>query len=178
MNYAQLRKMDVANGEGIRVSLFVSGCTHNCKGCFNKEYQDFSYGKPMDFSVTDEIIKLISTKIYRGLTLIGGEPFQNTELIKYVVPIREYIDIYNEQNNGISKKDIWIYSGYTFEQICEDKEMKRLLELTDVLVDGLFVEQLLDLRLKFRGSSNQRVIDVKKSLLKGEVVYYFGDKSI
>ncbi len=180
MNYAQLRRLDVANGEGIRTSLFVSGCTHNCKGCFNKDYQRFNYGKEMDFDITDEIISIISKSQYKGLTLIGGEPFQNLELIEYVKPIRTYIDNYNKENRekDFAKKDIWVYSGYTFEQLVSDEKRRQLLELCDVLVDGLFVEKLLDLKLKFRGSSNQRVIDVKQSLALGEVVYYYGDPNI
>ncbi len=180
MYYAQLRRLDVANGEGIRVSLFASGCRHNCKGCFNKDYQRFNYGKEMSFDVTDEIISIISKRQYKGLTLIGGEPFQNLELIEYVKPIRAYIDNYNEEKKekDFAKKDIWAYSGYTFEQLIAHEERLELLGLCDVLVDGLFVEDLLDLKLKFRGSSNQRVIDVQKSLSSGEIVYYYGDSSI
>ncbi len=180
MYYAQLRKMDVANGEGIRVSLFASGCTHNCPSCFNKDYQRFNYGKELDFTVVEEIISLLSKKQYKGLTLIGGEPFQNLELIDFVKPIRAYIDEYNSQiiDKKLTKKDIWTYSGYTFEQILADEKKLELLKLCDVLVDGLFVEKLLDLRLKFRGSSNQRVIDIKSSLKSGEVVYYYGNPDI
>ncbi len=177
MNYAQLRAMDVANGEGIRVSLFASGCTHNCKGCFNKEYQDFTYGNEMTFEVIEEILALVKKRQYRGLTLLGGEPFQNLELVDYLKPIREYMDKYNAENPK-KKKDIWVYSGYTFEQILSDEKKVKLLELTDVLIDGLFVENLLNLKLKFRGSSNQRVLDVNKSLSEGSPVYYYGTADI
>ncbi len=158
--------MDIANGLGIRVSLFVSGCTHNCKGCFNRDYQNFSYGSAMTFDVTDEIIALLHKQQYKGLTLIGGEPFQNLELVQYVEPIRAFIDAYNGDfaPTSTKRKDIWIYSGYTFEQIVSDPEKLKLLALTDVLVDGLFEASLLDLKLKFRGSANQRVLDVKQSL--------------
>ncbi len=174
MNYAQLRQMDVANGEGIRVSLFVSGCTHNCKGCFNKDYQIFNYGEPMTFDVTAKIMDWISQKQYKGLTLLGGEPFQNLELVKYLEPIRKFMDDYNTNFKDGSKqrKDIWAYSGYTYEQLYEHKGRRELLQMTDVLVDGLFMEEKKDLRLKFRGSSNQRVIDVKKSLNQSKIVLY------
>ncbi len=177
MNYAQLRAMDVANGEGIRVSLFASGCTHNCKGCFNKEYQDFHYGSEMTFEITEQILDTVKKSQYRGLTILGGEPFQNLELVKYLKPIRDYMDEYNAQNPS-KKKDIWVYSGYTFEQILSDEKKVKLLEMTDVLIDGLFVESLLNLKLKFRGSSNQRILDVKKSLVERKPVYYYGTPEV
>ncbi len=171
MKYAQLRKNDVANGDGIRVSLFTSGCTHNCKGCFNKDYQSFDYGDDMSFDVVDEIIAQLKQSYNKGLTILGGEPFQSLELVKYLVPIREFIDNHNECSKA--KKNIWIYSGYTFEQIIKDEKKKQLLRFADVLVDGLFDESLLDLRLKFRGSSNQRIIDVKKSLEFEKVILFY-----
>ncbi len=180
MNYAQLRNMDIANGEGIRVSLFASGCTHNCKGCFNADYQNFNYGDKMSFEVTEKIISLISQRQYRGLTLLGGEPFQNLELSKYIKPVREFIDEYNSNLPIDSKqrKDIWTYSGYTYEQILADEEKLKLLELCDVLIDGLFKEELINLKLKFRGSANQRIIDVKKSLSEKKPVLYYGKQNI
>ncbi len=180
MNYAQLRMMDIANGEGIRVSLFASGCTHNCKGCFNADYQNFKYGDKMTFDVTDKIIERISQRQYRGLTMLGGEPFQNLELVEYIKPIRTYIDTYNDEHpsENMSKKDIWVYSGYTFEEILADEKKLELLKLCDVLIDGLFVEELLNLKLKFRGSSNQRVLDVKKSLESGSPVLYYGSEDV
>ncbi len=180
INYAQLRKMDIANGEGIRVSLFVSGCTHNCKGCFNQDYQSFSYGQPMSFDIVSEIIDLISKKQYKGLTLLGGEPFQNLELVQFLKPIREFIDNHNKgmDPNSSQIKNIWAYSGYTYEQIYAHSGRRELLEMSDVLVDGLFIEQKKDLRLKFRGSSNQRVIDVKESLEASKVVRYYKDELV
>ncbi len=174
MNYAQLRTMDVANGEGIRVSLFASGCTHNCKGCFNKDYQDFNYGQPMNVAISKQIINLLKKRHYKGLTLLGGEPFQNLELVEYITPIREFIDDYNLNiTKSFNKKDIWIYSGYRFEEIYSNKKMLALLTLCDVLIDGLFVEELLDLRLKFRGSSNQRILDVQKSIQEQKAINYY-----
>ncbi len=172
MKYAQLRKNDVANGEGIRVSLFTSGCTHNCKGCFNKDYQSFDYGDDMTNDVVDEIIEQLRNDYNSGLTILGGEPFQSLDLVAYLKPIRDYIDEYNKKNSR-NKKNIWVYSGYTFEQILADKKKLELLSLTDVLVDGLFEEKLLDLRLKFRGSSNQRILDVKKSIRSKKAINYY-----
>ncbi len=175
MNYAQLRTMDIANGEGIRVSLFASGCTHNCKGCFNKDYQDFNYGQPMSCAVCEQIVNLLEKPQYKGLTLLGGEPFQNLELVNYIQKIRRFIDEYNQKNvtSSFNKKDIWVYSGYRFEQIYENPQMLKLLTLCDVLVDGLFVEELLDLRLKFRGSSNQRILDIQQSLAQKKAINYY-----
>ncbi len=172
MKYAQLRKNDVANGEGIRVSLFTSGCTHNCKGCFNKEYQSFDYGDEMTYDVVEEIVEELKNDYNSGLTILGGEPFQSLDLIQYLKPIRAYIDRYNA-GSSTNKKNIWVYSGYTFEQIISDKKKLDLLLLTDVLVDGLFEEKLLDLRLQFRGSSNQRILDVKKSINAKKAMNYY-----
>lgn len=166
MNYAQIKKLDIANGPGIRVSLFVSGCTHKCKGCFNEEYQSFDYGQVFTKNNLDEIKNELEKDYCSGLTLLGGEPLQNLELIEFVEEIKEYTNLLKE------KKDIWIYSGYLFEKIKENTKMKKLLELCDVLVDGPFVEELLDLNLKFRGSSNQRILDVKKSLEADKAIHY------
>lgn len=166
MNYAQIKKLDIANGPGIRVSLFVSGCTHKCKGCFNEEYQSFDYGQVFTKNNLDEIKNELEKDYCSGLTLLGGEPLQNLELIEFVEEIKEYANSLKE------KKDIWIYSGYVFEKIKENPKMKKLLELCDVLVDGPFVEELLDLNLKFRGSSNQRILDVKKSLEADKAIHY------
>lgn len=161
MNYAQIRKYDVANGVGIRSVIFVSGCTHNCKNCFNKEYQNFNYGKPWTDEETREIIEDLKDDNVSGLTLLGGEPMQNLQLIDVLKDIKKEVS-----------KPIWIYSGYTFEEIKSNKERFELLKLCDVLVDGKFVEELKDLKLRFRGSSNQRIIDVKKTLDSGEIILY------
>lgn len=162
MRYAQIREYDVANGTGIRVSFFVTGCTHNCFNCFNKEYQDFSFGDEWTEDTTKEIIGYLDKDHVKGLSILGGEPFQSpVDLKNILVDIKKEID-----------KDIWIWSGYTFEEILEDEDRKALLEEIDVLIDGRFVQRLKDLTLKFRGSSNQRIIDVKKSLQKNEVILY------
>lgn len=161
MRYAQIRKYDVANGDGIRSTIFVTGCTHNCHNCFNKEYQDFNFGDKWTDKETRTVIEYLKDSAVKGLTLLGGEPMQNLELTQVLRDIKKEVD-----------KNIWIYSGYTFEQIISDPRRLELLKECDVLVDGLFVEELKDLKLKFRGSSNQRIIDVEKSLNKNQVVLY------
>ena len=160
MNYAQIRKYDVANGPGIRSTIFVTGCTHNCYNCFNKEYQDFNFGKTWTDKETKEVIEYLELPEVKGLTVLGGEPFQNeVDLLMTIKDIKKEV-----------QKDIWIFSGYTFEEIMKDENKKNLLEECDVLVDGRFVENLKDLTLRFRGSSNQRIIDVKRSLDENKVI--------
>lgn len=161
MKYAQLRKYDVANGEGIRSTIFVTGCTHGCKGCFNREYWDFTYGQDWNDEATRTIISYLKDPAVSGLTLLGGEPMQNLELTDVIRDIKKEV-----------QKNIWIYSGYTYEMIISDPEKLELLKECDILVDGLFVEKLKNLKLKFRGSENQRIIDIKKSLDSGEVIIY------
>lgn len=159
MRYGQIREYDVANGIGIRVTIFVTGCTHNCYNCFNKEYQDFNFGKKWTNKETKQVIKYLQKPEVEGLTILGGEPMQNTkDLIPIVRTIKKEVN-----------KPIWVYSGDTLEEILENNLKTELLKECDVLVDGLFVEELKDLRLKFRGSSNQRIIDIKKTLEKGQV---------
>lgn len=162
MNYGQIRRYDVANGEGIRTSIFVTGCTHRCPDCFNEEYQDFSAGEPWTAQETESVIDFLSEDMVQGLTILGGEPFQNTgDLIEILREIREH-----------SSKDIWIYSGYTYDELMEDELSRELLKLCDILVDGPFIREKKDLRLKFRGSTNQRVIDLNKSSREQIVLYY------
>ena len=162
MNYAQIRKYDVANGPGIRTTIFVTGCTHNCNNCFNKEYQDFNFGEHWTDKETREVVDYLKLDEVKGLTLLGGEPFQNeVGLLKVLRDIKKEV-----------QKDIWIFSGYTYEEILKDQDKKKLLEECDVLVDGRFVEALKDLSLRFRGSSNQRIIDIKKSLEANKVILF------
>lgn len=171
MHYGEIKKCDIANGEGVRVSLFVSGCTHHCPGCFNRETWDFCYGKEFTGETEEELLKALEPGYINGLSLLGGEPFEpeNQEvLVPFLRKVRErYPD-----------KTVWCYSGYLF-----DKELLResrarcgltdeMLSMIDILVDGRFVESLKDITLVFRGSSNQRVIDVKKSLERGDVVLW------
>lgn len=162
MNYGQIRKYDVANGEGIRTSIFVTGCNHHCKGCFNEEYQDFDFGEKWTDKETREVIEDLKLQEVSGLTLIGGEPMEHPkELREIIKKIKREVD-----------KSIWVYSGFTYEKILEDEEKLALLKECDILVDGLFIEKELDLRLRFRGSRNQRVIDIQKSLANGEVTIW------
>ena len=162
MNFAQIRKYDVANGPGIRTTIFVTGCTHKCHNCFNEEYQDFDFGDPWTQRVTDEVIEDLKLDEVKGLTILGGEPFQNeVDLLQVIRDIKKEV-----------QKDIWIFSGYTYEEILKDQDKKKLLEECDVLVDGRFVEALKDLSLRFRGSSNQRIIDVQKSFDENKVVLF------
>ncbi|MDO5738466.1 MAG: anaerobic ribonucleoside-triphosphate reductase activating protein [Eubacteriales bacterium] len=161
MRYAQIRPLDVANGEGIRVSIFVTGCTHACPECFNEAYQDFKFGQEWTAETTAEVIKYLKRPEVTGLTLLGGEPMQNLYLTEVLREVKQHVN-----------KSIWVYSGYTFEQIMEHPGRRALLEECDVLVDGLFVLALRNLKLRFRGSSNQRIIDVKRSLYSGEPCLY------
>lgn len=163
MRYGQIRRFDVANGPGIRVSVFVTGCTHHCPECFNGEYQDFQAGELWTEKETQQVLDYLSHPQVQGLTLLGGEPLQNVEgLLEVVKAVRERFG---------NEKDLWIYSGYTLEQILKNEKMKELVSYCDVLVDGLFVNALKDLKLRFRGSSNQRILNVKDSLAQGEPVW-------
>lgn len=168
MNYANIKNCDVANGEGIRVSLFVSGCTHYCKGCFNYEAWDFNFGKEYTKETEDHIIKLLSSSYIKGLSLLGGEPLHPDNQ-------KQVASLVKRVRKELPQKDIWCYTGYVFDKEILDgmyKELsttKDIIDNIDVLVDGKFVIDLADKRLRFRGSSNQRIIDVKKSLENNEI---------
>ena len=164
LNYAQIRKFDIANGIGVRTSLFVSGCTHNCPGCFNELYQAFDYGTPWDEQIESTFMHYVKDKNVHGVTLLGGEPMDQIEDDTLVQLLRRI-----KEETG---KSIWLYSGYTFEQIIKDEKRREILACCDVLVDGRFVEQLKDVRLQFRGSSNQRLIDVPASLEANQVIVW------
>lgn len=162
MNYAKIRKLDVTNGPGIRTTLFVSGCTHNCEGCFNKEQQDFNYGNKFTKETEDEFIQLTKNKQIKGVNILGGEPMQqimDDTLLNLLKRIKLETD-----------KLIWLWSGYTFEEIVNNPKRLEILREVDVLIDGKFQADKRDIMLKYRGSSNQRVIDVKKSLEQGNIV--------
>ena len=164
MKYGQIRKFDVANGPGIRTSFFVTGCHANCKNCFNKEYMNPDFGNLWTDKQTQEIISYLKMDEIEGLTILGGEPFESTEdLIEIVKKIRKESD-----------KSIWIFSVFLYEILLNIEKAKELLSMCDVLVDGLFVEELKDLKLKFKGSSNQRTIDIKKSLENKKVILLDG----
>lgn len=154
MNYGQIREYDIANGLGIRATLFVTGCSHHCKGCFNQEYWSHAAGKKFTRDVATQLKDYLKHPQVAGLTILGGEPFENVE------DLCNFIDsIKNE--NWFKNKDIWCYSGYTLDQIINDELKTQLLKRIDVLVDGKFVEELKDPSLKFRGSSNQNIYKIK-----------------
>lgn len=171
MNYADIKRIDVANGPGIRVSLFVSGCTHHCKGCFNPETWDFAYGKLFTENEMDEIIEELRPSHIKGFTLLGGEPFEYVNQ-QGVLPLLRRI------KEELPEKDVWCYTGYLFDKDIKEKmmvkwpETREMIKYIDILVDGEFKEELKDLKLRFRGSSNQRIIDVKKSIESDEVVLW------
>ena len=171
MHYAEIKNFDIANGFGVRVSLFVSGCPHHCKGCFNEETWSFEFGQPFTAETEKQILKLLEPSYISGLTVLGGEPmeYMNQEaLLPFLEKVKE----------RFPEKTIWCFTGYVFEKdilnrmLPKWKYTKKMLEQIDYLVDGPFVEAKKDITLRFRGSSNQRIIDVKKSLETGEVVLW------
>ncbi len=171
MNYATIKPVDIANGEGVRVSLFVSGCRHHCKNCFNPETWNFAYGNVFDTNVSHEILEKLSPEYISGLTILGGEPFEpenQPQLLELVKQVRQQYP----------NKNIWCYTGFLMDkELLGDSRAntpytKQLLENIDVLVDGRFVEEQKDISLKFRGSSNQRIIDVKESLASDKICLY------
>ena len=171
MNYGNIKKFDIADGEGVRVSLFVSGCTNKCPGCFQPETWDFHYGQPYTQATEDEILEALGKEYIQGLTMLGGEPFEienQKELVKLVRKVKE----------KYPEKDIWCYTGFVLDKDlinggrrhCEVTD--ELLSYIDILVDGPFIQERKNLTLKFRGSENQRVIDMKKSKKYKEVIRY------
>lgn len=169
MYYGEIKKADIANGLGVRVSLFVSGCTHHCKNCFNQVTWDFHYGLPFDEDVQEKILQYLEPQHIAGLTLIGGEPMEPSNQRALLPLVKKVKDIYPYKN-------IWCYTGYVFDKELLNESRARcevtdeLLSYIDVIVDGRFVEELKDIRLRFRGSSNQRIIKVQESLREQKVV--------
>jgi anaerobic ribonucleoside-triphosphate reductase activating protein len=172
MNYATIKYCDIANGPGVRTSLFVSGCTHHCRNCFNAEAWPFTYGRPFTKEVRNEIFAACRPDYITGLSLLGGEPFEPENQPELVPFVRNFRALYPQ-------KTVWCYSGYTWEQLtgaepsrgrapCTDE----FLSLLDVLVDGEFVQAQYDISLRFRGSSNQRILDVPASLAAGRPVLW------
>ncbi len=171
MNYAAIKSYDIANGPGVRVSLFVSGCTHHCKGCFNEIAWDFEYGQPFTQQTIEEILKMLAPAYIKGLTLLGGEPFEPQNQAALLELLREVREKYPE-------KSVWAFSGYLLERdilagrLGDWEVTQELLSYLDVLVDGPFIQEKKDLSLRFRGSTNQRLIDIPASLAKGEVILW------
>ena len=171
MNYASIKNCDIANGPGVRVSLFVSGCTHHCQDCFNQEAWDFDYGEVFDQGVMDHILELLKPSYIRGITYLGGEPLD---------PRNQpgLLELSRQIKARMPEKSIWCFTGYTLDKdilpgkLGDRAVTQELLSYLDVLVDGEFVEALKNLSLRFRGSSNQRLIDVPKTLAAGEIVLW------
>ena len=172
MYYGEIKKTDIANGEGVRVSLFVSGCTHHCEGCFNPETWNFCYGREFTSETEIELLNALSPDFINGLTLLGGEPFEpqnQRALVPFLKKVKEQYP----------KKNIWCYTGYLFdEELLKDSRARcevtdEMLSMIDVLVDGEFRQELKNITLRFRGSENQRIIDIKKSLEAGKVISYY-----
>ena len=171
MNYGEIKFYDIANGVGVRTSLFVSGCRNHCEDCFNRETWAFDFGKPYTRETEDEIIESLKPDYIAGLSVLGGEPFEKEnqpEVLKLVKRVKK----------EFPKKSVWIYSGFTFEEMhtvgnrscCEVTQ--ELLSYIDVLVDGRFIEEQKDISLRFRGSRNQRIIELKPTLKSGEIVLW------
>ena len=171
MFYSEIKKYDIADGPGVRVALFVSGCTHHCKGCFNEMTWDFRYGKEFGEGTIVEIVEALKKPYIAGLTLLGGEPMEYVNQQGLLPLLRRAKDEYPD-------KTIWCYTGYLFDKdILEnftDKypETQEILSYLDVIVDGEFIESQKDISLRFRGSSNQRIIDVQKSLQTGNIILW------
>lgn len=174
MNYATIKLFDVANGPGVRVSLFVSGCTHRCKGCFNEEAWDFSFGEKFTEKEENRILDALKPDYIKGFSLLGGEPFEpvnQSVLCNFLPKIKALFP----------EKDIWCYTGYDFEKdllsgrLCDKMITDKMLSCIDILVDGKFVEEKKNLKLRFKGSENQRIIDVKKSIEENKIILWEGD---
>ena len=172
MNYATIKNCDIANGPGVRVSLFVSGCTHRCPGCFNEVAWDFDYGQPFTEETIASILDMLRPSYIKGLTLLGGEPFEprnQADVVKLLRRVRQ----------ELPEKSIWAFSGYLFEKDMLSGrigDVSEYLSHLDVLVDGPFVEAKKNLNLRFRGSENQRLIDVKASLQEGKTILWDDDQ--
>ncbi|MBQ3118359.1 MAG: anaerobic ribonucleoside-triphosphate reductase activating protein [Clostridia bacterium] len=171
MNYSAIKNCDVANGPGVRVSLFVSGCTHHCKDCFNSETWDFKFGEEFTVEQEDKIIELLKPDYIKGFSLLGGEPFEPSNQ-------RVLVGLLKRIKESYPKKTVWCYTGYLLDDELLSESRARcevtdeMLSYIDILVDGEFKADLKDLRLRFRGSSNQRVIDLKETLAGDEIIWW------
>ena len=172
-NYAQIRNMDISNGQGIGVSVFFSGCDFHCKNCFNSELWDYNYGKPFTDKEIKKIVELMDKSHITRLSILGGDGLMDCNLAPTMKLIQEVRKQYN------NSKSVWLYTGYKFEDIIKSpfRDLnttlrRRIVEMCDVLVDGRYIDELKDLTLKFRGSSNQRLVDIKETIKQGEVVLW------
>ena len=171
MNYADIKRVDIANGEGVRVSVFVSGCHHHCKECFNAEAWNFNYGKEYTQETEEKIMEELKPSHIAGLSLLGGEPLEPENQEKILNIVKKVKEKYPEKN-------IWCYTGFKLDEdilngkFKENETTQEIIKNIDVLVDGKFENEKKDIKLKFRGSSNQRVIDVQKTLKEGKIVKY------
>ena len=174
MNYAEIKNVDIANGPGVRISLFVSGCPHHCKGCFNEVTWDFTYGKPYTQETINHILELLKPDYIKGITFLGGEPMAPSNQESVLNTMRQIKEHY-------TNKDIWLYTGYILDTDIMGKMVDTLphtseiLSYIDVLVDGPFIEEQKNLNLQFKGSENQRIIDMKKTLSSGNIVLWGED---
>lgn len=174
MNYAEIKNVDIANGPGVRISLFVSGCPHHCKGCFNEVTWDFTYGKPYTQETINHILELLKPDYIKGITFLGGEPMAPSNQESVLNTMRQIKEHY-------TNKDIWLYTGYLLDTDIMGKMVDTLphtseiLSYIDVLVDGPFIEEQKNLNLQFKGSENQRIIDMKKTLSSGNIVLWSED---
>ena len=169
MNVSGINFESIADGEGVRVVVFISGCLHNCKGCHNPASHSFTAGQPFTSDLQDKIVAYIkNTPFISGLTLSGGDPMYSAEeLIPFVQKLRSEVD-------GVT---VWIYSGFLYEEIKQNEEMAELLKQCDVLVDGEFVLEQRDITLAYKGSQNQRIIDVQKSITDNKIILFEGENS-
>lgn len=174
MNFADIKKTDIANGPGVRVSLFVSGCTHHCPGCFNPETWDFNYGKPYTPETCEEILTAVSPSYINGLSLLGGDPMEESNMEALLPLLREF-------KKRFPQKTVWCYTGYDFEKEILTGKLsacpftREFISYIDVLVDGRFIEAQKNISLRFKGSENQKIINVKESLKQGATVLWQGE---
>lgn len=174
MNYAEIKNVDIANGPGVRISLFVSGCPHHCKGCFNEVTWDFTYGKPYTQETINHILELLKPDYIKGITFLGGEPMAPSNQESVLNTMRQIKEHYTNKN-------IWLYTGYILDTDIMGKMVdtlphtREILSYIDVLVDGPFIEEQKNLNLQFKGSENQRIIDMKKTLSSGSIVLWSED---
>ena len=169
MNIAEIKKLDIANGTGIRTSVFVSGCRHNCPGCFNSIAQNFNYGSPFNENILTEIVDSIKNPIIQGISFLGGEPLDELN-------VAGVLEIIKAVKKEVPNKDIWLWTGYLLEDLLKrsekDKNLLSILKSINILVDGQFIENQKELSLKFRGSKNQRVIDMVSTLKNNSIILY------